>query len=58
MTKEPSNKNVNTQTTIVNVKGKGFFSSLFSSMGGTVGCCIGILIILFIIGILASMANS
>jgi len=49
--------NINTQTTIVHAGG-GFFRSLFNSVGGTIGCCIGILIILGIIGIIIGLGNA
>lgn len=50
--KEPSHQ---TQTTIVNSGGGGFFSGLFQGAGGIIGCCVGAVIIIFII---VAIANS
>ncbi len=49
-----SSHNKNIQTTVVNLGG-GFFSSLWNGIGGSVGCCIGIIIIL---GIIIAIASS
>lgn len=39
-------------------KGGGFFNSLFSWMGSSAGCCIGIIIAAAILGILIAIAES
>jgi len=54
MTEQHHHHNTNTQTTIVTTGG-GFFRSLFSGVGGVIGCCIGILLI---IGILVAIASN